>query len=446
MNIKNYQHAVEYLYSYIPSRTVFLFGGDAGVKRTQYLLELLGNPQEKMQVIHIAGTSGKGSTAYLTSTLLKSLGFKVGLQVSPHLLDLRERFQINNQLISKDEVVETMNEIFDTLEKAKETQWGRITFFEMLVAVSFYIFWKKGVEYAVIETGLGGLLDGTNVVKNPGKIAIITRIGYDHQAVLGKTLVSIAQQKAGIIHNGNTVITLNQSPSVLNVIKEKSTEKKAHLNILTRKHIIYHPAEIEYVSFDLYFQSLQWKNIQLSLHGSYQAENCALALASVYVLSKKNNFELNEKNTRTALRQVSYAGRFEVRKNKNRYIIIDGAHNPQKMKAFISSLKALFPDTKFDFYVAFSVGKNYKQMLKYIIPIAQSITISTFLLEGNDMKHISEDPQKVAKSLQAYKYSNYRIIKNKSDLLEYLRATDHSTVITGSLYFIASLYDDIKRD
>ncbi len=196
---KNYSQILSYLYGFIPDRYSLKFSGQAGIERTKYLLQLLDNPQEKIKVIHIAGTSGKGSTAYLISKLLQHHGFKVGLQVSPHLIDIRERFQINNQLIPEELFVRTFQEIKPTIEKAKNSHWGKLTFFEILVSFAFYFFWKNKVDYAVMETGLGGLYDGTNVVENKNKLVVLTKIGLDHQWILGSTYEKIASQKAGII-------------------------------------------------------------------------------------------------------------------------------------------------------------------------------------------------------------------------------------------------------
>ena len=233
--IATFDQAQDYLFAHIPKSTGRKFPGEAGLERMRTLAEVLGNPQEKYQVIHIAGTSGKGSTAAMISTMLTSHGFKIGLQVSPHLLDIRERVQINNELLSKEKFVTYLNEIAPHVEKVSRGDCGQVTYFEILVALAYYAFWKEEVVYAVMETGMGGLYDGTNIIQNPEKLAVITRIGHDHTSILGKTLPEITQQKAGIIHQGNMVITVDQPESMLNVIKKAVEKQHSLLKIIRKK-------------------------------------------------------------------------------------------------------------------------------------------------------------------------------------------------------------------
>ncbi len=169
MQIKTLSQFEAYLKTRIPTREA-LFVGDLGLQRAKYFMRLLGNPQNKLKVIHIAGTSGKGSTAYLTSQLLQSQGFRVGLSISPHIFDIRERIQINNQLPTEKLILGYFNQILPTIEKMEKCRYGTPTYFEILVGLAYYIFAKEKLDYAVIETGLGGRLDGTNTVTNKNKI------------------------------------------------------------------------------------------------------------------------------------------------------------------------------------------------------------------------------------------------------------------------------------
>jgi len=440
-----YQQTLDYLYSFIPEKRK-AFTGEAGIRRTKNLLQLLDNPQEKIKVIHIAGTSGKGSTAYLTSLLLAQQGFKTGLQVSPHLLDIRERFQINSVLISKEKFTLYTAEIIPLIEKCKVTQWGKLTFFEINVCLAFYIFYKEKVDYAVMETGLGGLFDATNVVQNPGKLALLTKIGLDHMSVLGRTLSDIASQKAGIIRKGNTAITVQQKPTVMNVFHSISKKQHAVLNVL-QKNINYKNINISKkgIEFDIKYKDLECKNLILSLIGNYQAENASIALAALYELSQQYNFKINKQKIYLAFGNANFKGRFEVRKIANKEIVLDGSHNPQKIKAFISSLLRIYPGRQFDFLLSFSEGKNQivtmAGMLKLIIPNANKIYISSFVLEGNDLLHQSVDTEKIASVLRKLGFHNYEIIKtDKNRFLKILAENRLALVITGSLYFIGSIY------
>ncbi|EKE14049.1 MAG: multifunctional folylpolyglutamate synthase/dihydrofolate synthase, partial [uncultured bacterium] len=236
MFIKNFTHAEAFLSLHIPKTSAQTFPGETGLNRAKNFLRRLGNPQEKLKIIHVAGTSGKGSTCYLISSLLSAHGFKVGLHQSPHLTDVTERFQINNKNISKDDFVVYLNKIIPIINHRDEACLvsTSLTYFEILVGMAFYIFNEKKVDYAVIETGLGGKYDGTNVVSRSDKLAVLTKIGLDHVAILGKTLPEITLQKAMIINKNSQAISINQDPKAEEVIREIAEEKKAKLFFIGR--------------------------------------------------------------------------------------------------------------------------------------------------------------------------------------------------------------------
>src|SRR3989339_1709335 len=227
--IKTFKQAEAFLALHIPKTSTQTFPGELGLNRAKYFLHLLGNPQEKLKIIHVAGTSGKGSTCYLISSLLISQGFKVGLHQSPHLTDVTERFQINNQIISKKEFVFYLNKIIPVINMVGKTFHGQLTYFEILVGLAYLIFYEKKVDYAVIETGLGGKYDGTNIVSRSDKLSVLTKIGLDHINILGKTIEEIAYQKAMIINEKSQAISINQDPKAEKVIREVAKEKKAKL-------------------------------------------------------------------------------------------------------------------------------------------------------------------------------------------------------------------------
>ena len=248
--LKNFKEAEKYLYSTIPSSYTKKFPGSVGLSRTKKLLESLGNPQEKVNVIHIAGTSGKGSTATMISFILKEKGYKVGLTLSPHVVDIRERVQINNKFLTKEKFTSYLNEIVPFIKKINKQKKGEITYFEVLQVMAYYIFNKEKVDYAVIETGMGGTYDATNTVSNTDKICVITRIGLDHTNILGTNLTDIAKQKAGIIQKGNEVFALKQTKNINNVFRKRAKKVGAKLILVETN-----------------------KNIKTSLKGEYQKEN-----------------------------------------------------------------------------------------------------------------------------------------------------------------------------
>lgn len=446
MKIQTFKQTLEYLYKQIPISIQSKFPGSIGLERTKYLLHILGDPQDKIKIIHIAGTSGKGSTAYLTSILLKNHNLKVGLSISPHLLDIRERFQINNQLVNIKLFCQRLSEIIHYIDQVAKTKYGKPTYFEILVALAFYIFHKEKVDYAVMETGMGGLYDATNTVNRKDKLAVITRIGLDHTSVLGKTINKIAYQKAMIFQKGNITLSIDQRPQARKVIDIVARNQQVTSLKYVEKEINYKniKTSIDKTTFDWQFKNLKLNDLELGLSGKYQVENCSLALAVAYILSQRDKFILDKKVVRTTLRSAQYHGRFETILLKNKKIIMDGAHNPQKMSAFINSLISLYPNQKFSFLIAFKKGKDYHNMLKYIIPVASKIIVTKFYVDTQDVINLSESPETIANILKKQDFKNDVVIKDLFQALKILLNQDNVLVITGSLYLLAEVYKKLK--
>ena len=497
MKIKTLQQFEAFLQTRIPTREA-LFMGDIGLQRAKFFMRQLGNPQNKIKVIHIAGTSGKGSTAYLTSHLLQSQGFKVGLSISPHVFDIRERTQIDSKLPNEKLILKYFNEILPVIKKMEKCKYGSPTFFEINVALAFYMFQKEKVDYAVMETGLGGTLDATNTVTSKNKICILTKIGLDHTEILGKTISKIAQQKAGIIQDANIVISHQSSVIAKSIVKKTCEKKQSPLfNIDKKNYKIISSTTAETV-FNFSFvipakteiqpqmelsarnnkiseintdwipnqfwngtrNALVLENVSLGLIGLHQAENCSLALACLEILSKRDDFNIDEQLLRSVLRNISIPGRMEILKIKNQTIIIDGAHNPQKMEVFTNSLQSIFPNQKFTFLVAFKKGKDFEKMLKYIIPLADKILLAEFYTSLMDNHLSSTDNVTISKFLQKQNFQNFEIIKNGHSgfpclggrRVQNVRMLSSKNgqrkkpiVITGSLYFIGSIYPFLKK-
>ncbi len=455
--MKTMEQTLQYLYSFIPQKKGY-FTGEKGILRMKYLLDFLDNPQEKLKVIHIAGTSGKGSTAYLINALLIRHGFRTGLHISPHLFDIRERFQINSLLIPKSKFVAYVNELKPFFDKVRSSRWGELTFFELTAALAFYIFCKERVDYAVIETGLGGLYDGTNIVENPEKLVLLTKIGFDHQKLLGRTLSAISYQKAGIIKKGNTVISVQQKPTVLNIFYRACENNKTSLKII-KENKNYHNITVSKSGtiFDFEYADLALERLNLRLIGEHQVENASLALSGFYELREQYSFKCNEREMRLAFSRASFHCRCELIHTRNREIVLDGAHNPQKMEAFISTLIKIFPGMTFDFVISFSEGKNQistmTKMLRFIVLIAHSITITDFELQGGDVNHQSVPLSRIADILTTLHFAKYQIrhvytdsaVVNTAYFDTILRYRTRPLVITGSLYLIAAIYKDLMN-
>ena len=308
------------------------------------------------------------------------------------------------------------------------------------------------MDYAVIETGLGGTLDATNTVTNRNKICIITRLGLDHTEILGKTIPKIAEQKAGIIGFKNIVISQQSSATGMRIIQKRCTNKNATLNIISKKNHKIISTSSQKTEFNFSFKDIGIKNINLGLIGIHQAENCSLALTCLSILSKRDKFQVKEKKLRKTLQNISIAGRFEIKNIDKNTIIIDGAHNPQKMEAFISNLAAIYPEQKFTFIAAFKKNKDFQEMLKKMIPLADKILLTEFSTRLNNRQASVQDNtfssignQKITTFLKSQKFKNFEIISNKkSEILKIINTSKKPVVITGSLYLIGSLYKYLK--
>ena len=449
MIIRTFKQAEVYLALHIPKQIQQRFPGELGLKRAKYFLHLLGDPQEKLKIIHVAGTSGKGSTCYLISSLLEPQGFKVGFHQSPHLIDVRERFQINNKIISKEEFIFYLNKIISIIDIVERTFHGPPTYFEILVGLAYFIFSEKEVDYAVIETGLGGWYDATNSVERPDKLAVLTKIGLDHVAILGKTIQEIAFQKAMIINKNSQAISIKQVSEAEKVIKQVAEKKQAKIYFVSKSSFRSPFSEERNPAkrYDLRSRSLtsfeMTKN--LGLIGDYQKENAGLALTVVNFLSKRDGFLINKKQTALVFSKAYFPGRFDVKKINGKTVIFDGAHNPQKIVAFINALIKEYSDKKFNFLIAFKFGKDYKKMLKIIIPWADSIILTSFFTENQDMINLSEKPSIVSQQLKKLGFTNFEVIPSLRKALEFILNKKEPIVVTGSLYLLGEIYRLLKR-
>lgn len=445
MVIKTFSQALSYLRQSVPSGNK-RFPGSLGLDRQKAILQLLDNPQDKIKTIHVAGTSGKGSTAFYLSSLLIGQGFTIGLTLSPHLLDIRERFQINNQLISKKEFVFYLNQIIPVIEAVKKTNFGKPTFFEIIIALAFYIFYQKQVDYAVIETGLGGLMDGTNTINSSDKVVVLTKIGLDHTAILGPNLASIAAQKAGIIHSHNPCFSINQSLVVKKVFDQVASSQQTSINYISRPKNISHLTPKNFnLSYNFNFQDLHLKSVTLNTIGLYQIDNSALALSVLKFLSSRDQFTLNIKNIYQSLISCQFYGRIDLRRFNQKYFILDGAHNPQKMAALIKSLKLFFPGQKFTFLLAFKQRKDFTKMIKMILPLADQIILTKFKVTSQDMVQLSQSQLSLNHLFTNLNFSNFKNITDQLEALKFALKSDHPIVVTGSLYLLGEIYPLLNK-
>ena len=308
------------------------------LRRMERLLRSLGNPHRKIETVHIAGTKGKGSTATMLARMIEANGYRVGLYTSPHVIDLHERIAVNSRMISRREMRGLINRVHTSVEKMAKRD-DAPTFFEIMTALAFMHFVDKDVDIAIIETGLGGRLDSTNVIR-PAVIGI-TSISIDHQNLLGDNLGSIAKEKAGVMKKGIPVITVPQEPDAMRMLKRTATAVRAPLSVTGRD-----------IDFSYRFESSReegphtricvttphstFEHLRVPLPGEHQAFNCGLALALLDKL-KTQGYEIDDEKAINGLKGISLIGRMEIICDDPR-IIVDTAHNAASIRALVQAI------------------------------------------------------------------------------------------------------------
>lgn len=396
--------------------------GPNKLNKTVQLMHLIGDPNLGLKIIHLAGTSGKTSTASYLSKLLSLSGFKVGLTISPHMDIITERVQINNKPLSTKIFLKEIS-IFLNLIKNSSLKFG---YFEILFAFSLYYFKKIKADYVIVETGVGGLLDPTNVISD--KLAVITDIGLDHMEFLGNTISKIAFQKVGIVKTKNKLIMFQQSKTIMKVIQKRIAEKNAQL-ILAKKI----PLDIKVLKS---FKALPY----------YQQRNWMLALNVYSYLSSRDKFKTISNNLLLESFNYQIPGRMDQLDYLGQKIIFDGAHNPQKMRSFLTSFKKLYPNKKAVFLLAFKKDKNFSKMLDYLLPVAEQILLCSFNFK-QDYHIYSVHPKEIQKYLNAKNFSKVTIFKDQKEALKRLSMyQDNLKIVTGSLYIVAQIRSIILKN
>ena len=357
-------------------------GSVPGLDAIEGLLEELGHPEDNLKIVHIAGTNGKGSIFAYLSSILIAAGFKVGRYISPTISCYEERFQINGEYITKDKLARLYNIVEEAMKREEEKTGLKPTLFEVETAISFLYFKEEKVDYALIEVGMGGRMDATNVIRHP-ELTVISSISYDHQAFLGDTLEEIAWQKAGIIKESCPVVLSENSDEVCKVIEQEATKKKV-------KCIEIKPTDYEVLSETPYGSTFLWKEqrYETKLPGRHQVSNAVTALAaSEYLFHKdyeKNNArkaiakKLDEMNVKSAQQggiiRTCWPGRLEVLK-KEPLFYRDGAHNPDGAKKLAAFLQKYFTNKKIIYIMGVLKDKEYKKMLRYLMPMAKEVYV-----------------------------------------------------------------------
>ena len=416
MNIRNLAEAEDVLATYRPDVKEFL-GKDMTLDRMRPLMDALDNPQDKLRVIHIAGTSGKTSTSQYLAHMLRLTGNSVGLTASPHVNSILERVQVNDAPITESEFCDELAIFLDKVEGVTP----RPSYYELLVAFAYYYFEKAKVDFAVIETGLGGLHDGTNIAQDDHKLCVITDIGYDHMKILGDTLPEISAQKAGIIHPGNYVVMFRQPPEIMQVFRARCETVGAQLQEVR-------PELINDFVFDA----------QMPL---YQRRNWTLAWSAYQRLANVYNLPVLAGELLEQSRQLTIPGRMEILSHQGRTLILDGAHNSQKMTAFIASFRELYPGVRPTVMLSVRDRKDFTDLVQQLFELADGLILTSFQVV-QDIEHRNARLDEIAHFCKERGFVDVAIEPDQHRAFERLMAAESAIkVITGSFYLIQQVKD-----
>lgn len=423
--MKTFDDYLDYLYGRGGSN------GKPGLDKIRMLMDLLDNPQDKIQTIHIAGTNGKGSTAKMLASVLEKK-YKCGIFTSPYMEEITEEISINGIDITKKDFMAYTDRIKVYVDRLDE-EGHHVTYFEFITAIMFLYFYEEGVDVAVIEVGLGGIFDSTNVIKKP-LACLITSISMDHTNILGDTLGEIASNKAGIIKEGVPVFVYPQKDEAMDVIKDVADIKKAKLNILDE-------SDINIIKSDSSGNEFIYRDqhIKTSLRGRHQILNACLALLSIDGL--KDKFSLSEQDIEDGIFEAYNPGRLELISQKPR-ILVDGSHNKESIDALIESLSQFSYDK---LIIGFSVlgDKDHKYIIEKIGKLADKLVI-TFIDDNPralDTESIRKEAEEFVKDIE--------ILEKIEDAYAYTKSSageDDLIVWCGSLYLVGKILTINKAD
>lgn len=341
------------------------FGMILGLERMNSLLKLLGNPQDDLKIIHVAGTNGKGSICRYIYSVLQAGGYKTGLYTSPFLEVFNERIELDGKYISNEDLAVYTDRVLKCVETMTQRGEQSPTEFEVVTAIAFLYFKEKGCDYAIMEVGLGGSGDSTNVCKAP-LISVIASISYDHTDRLGNTLAEIAGEKAGIIKEGCPVVTSAEAPEALEVIERKA-EELGCMYFETR-HVPYavKSQDLGGSVFDVNIQGVTYENLEISMLGEHQIKNAICALAALSIMEERGDVSLHRDDIYKGFKAAKQIGRLEVMSAQEKVpvVIIDGAHNPDGAASLRKAMKEYMPDKKILMVTGMLADKDTESILR----------------------------------------------------------------------------------
>lgn len=365
----NYNEALKYIHE------SHKFGVRLGLDNIKKLLELLGNPQDNLNIIHVAGTNGKGSTCSFISTILKESGYKVGLYTSPYLETFTERIRVNGENIPETEVARIIDIIKEKIEVMVSEGYSYPTEFEIVTAMAFYYYNDQNVDFLALEVGLGGRYDATNVI-NKSLANVITSISLDHTGILGDTIGKIAYEKGGIIKENSTTIVYPQKQEAKEVIQQicienNSTYIECDFNNVNKKE-----CNIYSQKFDCIVNNILYKDLEIKLIGDHQINNAILALTVIDFINKEKKLDISEESIRKGLVETRWPGRIEIIK-ENPMFIIDGAHNEEGAISLAKSIDKYLQNKNLTLIIGMLEDKDINSVLDILIPRFNKIITTT---------------------------------------------------------------------
>lgn len=406
MRYANLNDATQALLLYAPMSKLGVYDLDM----MHRLMNAIGDPHKRLRIIHVAGTSGKTSTCYYIRALLELSGSRTGLTVSPHITAINERVQIDGVPLEEALFLQYLGTFMGMVESTDLHP----SYYELTMAFAYYVFDKEKVDYAIIETGLGGLLDSSNVASREDKICVIQRIGYDHTEILGNTIEEIASQKAGIIHEKNAVYILDQPQPVLDVTESYAQTKHAFVTVVKNSHDTEIPV-------------------------AYQRANWSLALAVYRYVAQRDSVQVINSSQLTLAKQQTPPGRYEVLSYRHKTVILDGAHNEQKLRALVDSLPDYANKPVIIFSLKGNKDQNIAEYLRLLKDSCSQLVLTTFVV-GQDIRSINNVDVEIVKKCADEIGIPSIIIDDQQSALDYAVGQEPNTVlITGSLYLVSEM-------
>ena len=433
-----YDEILDYLYSFVDyslTRQLRYSPEKFNLDRMRTLMEKLGNPQASFPIVHIAGTKGKGSTSAFIASVLQRAGYKVGLYTSPHLHDYAERIQVNREPIRHLDLIDEINILKRFIAEVPE-----ITTFEITTAVAFHYFAREKVDIGVIEVGLGGRLDATNII-DP-LVSVITSLSYDHMNILGDTIEKIAGEKAGIIKEGRPVVIApqgyEQTYAILNSVAKSHNSPYIQVNKTIDYGSKKHSLDGQEIALRMLDHPGRTKTLNISLLGFHQIENAATAYCVLNEL-KKQGFKIVEDDVKKGFASANWPCRFEIIMHKP-LVVIDSAHNADSAKKLASTVQEYLPGQKITLIFGASEDKDFKGMFDSLLPISDVIIMTKSIhpraMEPEKLKQLANELGRKAMSVETLEEALAQAFDNKKD---------NVILITGSIFVAAAAKEIIQK-